>query len=232
MKQEDFIQQIGANIRIFRKLRHLTQQNLADKLQKSLACISKYEKGTIAIDIYTLYEVASVLNVPVQLLLPEAEAVDFTGQSGLQSLPPFFQKTPIYAYCTRSTSNSVMSMAIDIQASTHQATIYCDLRDPLDYKTCHYILCGHVTCSEACVLIYCLNPILNGDFLLIGCSKVDLIRHNMVCFCASLSTVYRFRASKMYLSKTPIQDPDSLLPLLKMSKEDLSNSRKTNHFSI
>ena len=129
---KDYNVQIGENIRTYRKLQHMTQQELADKLHKSLACISKYEKGIVSLDIYTLHEIAGILGLPLQMLLPKDDEPGLSNQAAAQ-LPDFFRRSPIYAYCIRSNRNEIVAMAIDVQPAPLQTTIYCDLRDPADY---------------------------------------------------------------------------------------------------
>ena len=66
---------MGENIRIYRRANRMTLSELATKINKSKATVGKYEQGTIALDMDTLYEIAAALGVsPFQLmvsLLPE-----------------------------------------------------------------------------------------------------------------------------------------------------------------
>ena len=231
MIMRDYNTQIGANIKAYRKLQHLTQQDLADKLHKSLACISKYEKGSVSLDVYTLHEIAAVLGIPLHLLLPKTEEPDASEQA-IQKLPDFFRQPLIYAYCIRSNRNEIVSMAIDVQPSPLQTTIYCDLRDPSDYRSFRYIMFGTTVCSDLTVQIYCSNPLLNGDFLLIGCNKHALTCDNHVCFSTTLSPTFYYRTSKIYLSQSPVSNPASLLPLLTISKEEILALKKTGYLSF
>ena len=68
-------ERIGENIRIYRRANRMTLSELALKINKSKATVGKYEQGTIALDMDTLYEIAAALKVsPFQLmvsLLPE-----------------------------------------------------------------------------------------------------------------------------------------------------------------
>ena len=60
---------IGGRIRMYRKARELTLQQLADLIHKSRASVSKYENGEITLDVETLSEIADVLMVsPGQLM--------------------------------------------------------------------------------------------------------------------------------------------------------------------
>lgn len=49
---------IGGRIRMYRKARELTLQQLADLIHKSRASVSKYENGEITLDVETLSEIA------------------------------------------------------------------------------------------------------------------------------------------------------------------------------
>ena len=64
---------VGENIKKIRLARGLSLEDVAEKIYKSKSTISKYEKGTIAIDIATLEDISQVLNVhPAQLLMTAA----------------------------------------------------------------------------------------------------------------------------------------------------------------
>ena len=52
VNETQFQKELGSNIKMFRKLMHLTQRELALKINKSMACVSKYENGEIAIDAF------------------------------------------------------------------------------------------------------------------------------------------------------------------------------------
>lgn len=51
----------GKAIRTFRKKNKLTVQELADRICKSKATVSKYESGKISLDLDTLFDIAQVL---------------------------------------------------------------------------------------------------------------------------------------------------------------------------
>ena len=54
---------IGGRIRMYRKARELTLQQLADLIHKSRASVSKYENGEITLDVETLSEIADVFRI-------------------------------------------------------------------------------------------------------------------------------------------------------------------------
>ena len=63
--------QIGSQIRTLRKKRKMTLDDLSGIIHKSRSTISKYEKGEIAIDRETLYEIADAIHGTAALLSPQ-----------------------------------------------------------------------------------------------------------------------------------------------------------------
>ena len=61
-------QHIGGRIRAYRKEQKMTLQQLADKIHKSRATVSKYENGEITLDIETLSEISDALHVSLSQL--------------------------------------------------------------------------------------------------------------------------------------------------------------------
>ena len=62
-------EKIGNNIKKWRKLKKLTQQELGEKIDKTLSSIQKYEKGNVRIPIDVLSNIAKALNITIDDLL-------------------------------------------------------------------------------------------------------------------------------------------------------------------
>ena len=80
-------------------MKGLTLQQLADAIHKSRATVSKYETGEITIDIETLYDISSALEVDLNRLtdyrpdkVKSVASVDYSGRS------PFFHAERLYFY--------------------------------------------------------------------------------------------------------------------------------------
>ena len=71
LKYESEYRQLGLKIAYYRKLRGLTQEQLAEKIDKSAAFIGHVEAPNVekAISLDTLFDIASVLDVPVNKFL-------------------------------------------------------------------------------------------------------------------------------------------------------------------
>ena len=64
-------EKIGSNIKKWRKLKKLTQQELGEKIDKTLSSIQKYEKGNVMIPIDVLSNIAKALNIGIDKLIYE-----------------------------------------------------------------------------------------------------------------------------------------------------------------
>ena len=231
MSQNNIYAEVGENIRFYRKLRHMTQKELGEKLFKSMACISKYESGNQSIELHTLYKIAEILSVPVAMLLPNRALEESIVSPELIALPAFFQKFPLFLYVMNSQKREVRTWAIDVQPNL-QVSLYVDAKDPTDMKSCKYIMFGTLSVCETTIQIYCTTPLLKGDFVFICIRIADLIAATPTAFVTSISPSYRFLSSKGIISTAPENDPQSLLSSLTLTKADLENIKRQQHFSI
>ena len=65
------IQRVGERITEWRKARHMTQQELADKMHVSFQAVSNWERGSSMPDISKLPELAKILEVSIDRILAE-----------------------------------------------------------------------------------------------------------------------------------------------------------------
>ena len=226
--ESSFYVKIGANIKTYRKFQRMTQQELADRICKSIACISKYEKGDISIDLYTLYEIARALNIPVSLILPQdSDSIPASSLSPVD-LPPLFQHSPLYLYTLGTQKSEVVSSVIEIDLKKMEAAAYYAAADLHNYRNCAYILVGTICSSESNIRLYFSNPLLKGDFMLICFRTSDLVAGHYQGAFISLNTMHRFCSSKCCISKTPIRELDGLKTQLSIEKGELYNLKKKN----
>ena len=66
-------EKIGNNIKKWRKLKKLTQQELGEKIDKTLSSIQKDEKGNVMIPIDVLSNIAKALNIGIDKLIYEED---------------------------------------------------------------------------------------------------------------------------------------------------------------
>jgi transcriptional regulator with XRE-family HTH domain len=143
----NFSSKVGAKIRTYRKARKISLNELSAKINKSKGTISKYESGSIAIDIMTLYEIALFLQVGVAKLV---ECVDNEPIS-----PPkiFDSKLPSTLYMYHSHHQKYYTSIINLGIKQENGNITTTLY----YKTseseaasikCANIYHGNLICSS------------------------------------------------------------------------------------
>lgn len=65
--------EIGMRVQIYRNRLHLTQEQLAERIDKSLVTVADIERGAVGFSIETLFRLCNALQItPNDLLLPEA----------------------------------------------------------------------------------------------------------------------------------------------------------------
>lgn len=69
IEKELFLRNIGNNIRVARKAKNFSQEELAFKINSARNFIGCIERGEKAPTVYVLYKIAAVLNVPIDNLL-------------------------------------------------------------------------------------------------------------------------------------------------------------------
>lgn len=227
MDGSNFYSEVGANIKTYRKLQHMTQQELAGRINKSMACVSKYEKGVISIDLYTLYEIAEVLNIPPALLLPQ-NAAGCPATRSDKELPPFLRRSPLYLYTWYTDRVELATSVLLIHPETMEATAYYGVSDLAHYQDSDYLMLGSIATSQSNVQLYFSNPLLKGDFMLICFRTSDLLTGHYQGFFGALNDHYRFCSSKCYLSHTPVKDMAQLQKQLSAGKDEVSFFRKNN----
>ena len=232
MEMSAFYLELGQNIRRFRKMCNITQKELAHSIHKSLACISKYEKGLVSIDIYTIQQIASQLGIQVGQLIPTPGAVlQQPAETSLQ-LHPMFRHSPLYLYWYRGGKQSLLRHVIEVDSSTGQAVCYMEVENYSDYKSCRYLMFGKLSSNGPNTYLYATNPILTEDFIFACFSSVDLFESHMVGFLSCLNRSYHITSTKCFISHTPVHSSEEVLRAILVNKKELSEFKRSNFFTF
>lgn len=222
---------VGSQIRLYRKKRGLSLEQLAGKIYKSKSVVSKYELGQSNIDIATLQEIADALQIDIRYLLDSpsrpAAAVSarrfgiFTEQRlYLYIMEQMKKKT--YLHC------GLLSFSDDKKGGT-QAVLYMDIPDPDNYQKCTTVYTGQLLCTPYTATLYLANPLDEAD---------------QVCILSTVSRSSRRAAAGLYhsytlvdslpvttnliLSKEPIAQEEPLLHALFFEKDQLTMLKRGN----
>lgn len=226
---------VGKQIRMYRKVQGVTLQQLADKIHKSRATMSKYENGEITIDIETLYDISDALHVHMnQLMDYQAEtAVSLPPSPDSGHKSPFFEANRLYFYFYDGRYKRLKDGIIDIYPSKehpgdYNASLSINTVTPHGRSSAVYYV-GKVVYSDMLIrfsfvnqyntleedLLYIFNPLEIRDFtegLLCGISSADL----MPC------------AFKCLVTLTPQEPNEALQQQLLITKKELQRWQKLN----
>ena len=217
-----YSKQTGERIRMYRKMKSMTLQQLADRIHKSRASVSKYENGEIAMDIETLGEIARVLQVsPGQLLdVQEEQKLLQTPPSAYSGMSPFFCARRLYFYFYDGRYQRLKNGLIDIREEedapgNYHAALSIRSSNPYGQSSDIYYT-GRVVYSDMLIrfsfvnqynsleedLLYIFNPLEfreATDGLLCGISSADL----MPCAFRCLVTLTPQELSLIHIYRIP-----------------------------
>lgn len=83
IKQQNGDVNIGNRIRTFRENKHLTQKELADLVMISPSAITRLERGQSMVSVFTILDIAKVLDVPISSILTASQEFDTSLFSGI-----------------------------------------------------------------------------------------------------------------------------------------------------
>ena len=117
---------VGGRIRLYRKVKHFTLTDLAARIHKSKATLSKYETGEITVDVETLFDIASALGISVQQLIdwrPESAEETAAGEDS------FFPQRYTYVYFYDGRVKKIVRNILEIsrEGGAPTAALYYDL---------------------------------------------------------------------------------------------------------
>lgn len=232
---KDINTHVGGRIRMYRKSRRLTLQQLADRIHKSRSSMSKYETGEITLDIETLSEIAQVLEVSLNQLTdfyPQEQA-PVINPAAYTGMSPFFQARRLYFYFYDGRYQRLKDGIIDVRESkteegNYEAALSISSVTPAGRSSEVYYT-GKVVYSDMLIrfsfvnqcnaleedLLYIFNPLEIRDFtdgLLCGISSADL----MPC------------AFKCLVTLSPMEHTEELKKQLLISKKELQRWQKLN----
>lgn len=233
-----YSEKVGEQIKIHRKLSGFTLQELADAIHKSRASVSKYENGTITIDIETLRDISNVLGISMSQLIDveDDEPKSNTDVLSPTAQSPFFEASTLYFYYYDGRFKKLKNGLINISKSNvngeHMASLLIKYTGS-NGRTSNAYYTGNVVYSDMLIrfsfvnrynpleedLLYIFNPLELRDStegLLCGISSVDM----QPC------------AYKCLVSLSPQEQTESLRSHLMFNKKEMQYWKKQNIFIV
>ncbi|RRJ65117.1 helix-turn-helix domain-containing protein [Paenibacillus oralis] len=232
----DIDREIGDKIRTFRKKKGMTLADISKALCKSKATVSKYERGEIAIDIVTLYEIADVLHVHVNQLLYFERENDPTKRKIFN--PAFFSGiNQFYSYLYDGRANKIMKCVFDIipteSETGNNIYMYMNFKDYDNYQNCENTYHGIIEHYDALTNIVMRNQdtYMEQVTASILASFLDSSTKWGLFFGLSSRPMMPI-AVKMLFSRHILKEDDELVDKLKVSKEDIRLLKHYNMLSV
>ncbi|MDH6603412.1 transcriptional regulator with XRE-family HTH domain [Bacilli bacterium PM5-9] len=235
---DNYLVELGIALRSARKLRGLTIQELADKINKSKATLSKYERGEIAIDILTINELSIALKINVDELLPKINSIEQNDLStSIYGIPSFFKdNTSFYSYYYDGRNKSIICSKIFVKKNSDeiiQVQLYMNIKDINFPQVCENTYYGQMTHYDIITRMDLINkdtPVEKASIAILSPFTEDATRWGLW---TGLSTRPVMPASiKMLFTKTPRNIDDKLKKELIITQEDYKNIKRYNMFTV
>ena len=219
---------IGQRIKQYRKSKKMTIENLSTAISKSTSTVSKYENGSIAIDVETLLDIAIALDVDICRL------VDYPTKLPVVSVLPGnpFGTTLLYLYQydgrVKRIVRSLLQLAPDELGDGINATFFLNIPSFEEYNQCKYVYKGPVYCYDTFIHFLLSNPFNSSGRVAISTINPYWLEHlnsPSLPFWGILIGIsfhpFGPFASKVMISKTPREENEELKTELLLSKEDI-----------
>ena len=228
-------QEVGKNIKTYRKMRNMTLEALATLVFKSKSTVSKYEKGEIALDLETLYDIAKALGVCVDKLLyyPQNDVA-----SAQKTMPAFFKNmSRFYGYFYDGRANILIRclfiVSDEISPNNYKLMMYMNVGEFDTYQNCENTYTGHMEHYDAITNIFLTNqdsPMEKASVQVLAAFLDAPVKWGL--FNGFSSRPMMPVATKMILSKDRLVEDEKLISQLKISKEDIRLLKLYNMFSV
>ena len=229
-------QHVGQRIKKYRKSRGLTIAQFAEMISKSNATVSKYENGTIAIDIDTLLDVSEALEVELSHLIDYKSA-----KVKPEKLPDnfYFCKHTYYMYYYDGRIKKLVRSRLALSASQEDKScidirMYNGLDSFRSSEQYHHIFTGTMRPYDTITHMYLTNQINPTERMYI-CTLNPLHANSpSVGILSGLGSNPFFApiAIKAIISDTILEENENLINALKLTKEDIHLLKSCNMMVI
>ncbi|MEG0291800.1 MAG: helix-turn-helix transcriptional regulator [Anaerovoracaceae bacterium] len=227
---------VGSRIKKYRKSKGLTIDEFSKMINKSKATLSKYENGSITIDLDTLLEIGNALEIDFK------ELVDFQApynKSHIVIKNSFFDQTKFYLYYFDGRINKVVKCLMLISQSNDKnnfldVTFYNGLETFENLDKCQHIFSGRVSPFDTISHITLVNQINPTEWLYICILNPMHVHSPAVGIMSGISSTPFFApiAVKVVVSKEILEEDSDLVNVIHLSKDDSKMFKSCNMMVI
>lgn len=220
---------IGSQMKMFRKIKKLTIDELAKMINKSKSTVSKYESGEITIDVVTLFDIAKALNIDIINL------IDYEQEEKVEvEQSHFWQAEHLYMYHQSGKKNycSFLKLKTDPSKNKTIATLYYKVDNLDDLKNCECVYQGNMHHHDNILNFNLKNNLYDSESVLINFFVPMKKLTTMNGLISGLEGASLRPASyKVILSKIPLPLEEQK-ELLQLSKEVIKRLKDEHVFRV
>ena len=228
---------VGMRVRMYRTQKQLSLKEFARRINKAPSTVSKYESGAIAIDVNSVFEMATALEVDVSQLIdyqmPIRPPVSVTTGN-------FFQRANIYyvyaLFSPRKTPYICIMELIRTNASDSfgKLVFHFDVESIHNYTNSAYLYNGEFKCCDYGTIFYLNNSYSPSDVGMIYARTPFSAGNTAQGIFTFLPSKFPNPCStKVLFSITPIGQDENLLRELSISdKNTIAMLKKDNLLMI
>lgn len=229
----------GMRIRMYRKYKGLSLEELASIINKSPSTLSKYETGKVVIDIDSLFEIAEALELSVNQLIdykfPERRQNRILKREGF-----FFQADLYYIYListarVKDIYTCVIQISRGIEKETEESLVlYLGVDDLANYTNSQFIYNGEIQYFDHGTAINLTNPYDRSDVGFIYAKSPFSTEMRTTGIMTFVSQYYRNPCSaKIVISLKPLPINETLYQELSVSdRETIRDLKNKNLFMV
>lgn len=231
MEEKLIEKHIGNKIRMYRKIKKYTLDEFSKMIYKSKGTLSKYENGEITIDIVTLNDIARKLDIPLKYFIDfpkEEKNINKNTVSKKEKIKYF------YFHDMRKKGGRIVEGVIEKDINSNEYIIYWNIENNKDYKKCGYVFHGKKSESGTAIRYVCTNDVNNMDLLVINYfDNLEVHSKDLIGNITSFSVgEFENYSTKCIISDVPLKKDEELIEKLKISKEAISDLKKTNTYRM
>ena len=215
---------VGQRIKKYRKSRGYTIEQFSAIINKSKATLSKYENGTITIDIETLYEISRALDIDLKCFIDYQPPVFHNEPILPKSF--YFNQPRAYMYYydgrVRQLVRSLLCFSTSPSGDSIDVMLYLGVDDFSDPDRCQHLFTGEMKPYDTITHMVLNNQINDAEKMYICMLNPMQNRAPAIGLLSGIGSTPFFApiALKALISKEPIEENERLLSTIRLDKDD------------
>ena len=219
-----FSYHVGQRIKKYRKSRGYTIEEFSAMINKSKATLSKYENGTITIDIETLYDISNALNIDLKCFVDYQPPAFHTDTVLPKSF--YFNQSRAYMYYydgrVRQLVRSLLCFSPSPSGDSIDVMLYTGLASFDAPDRCQHLFTGEMKPYDTITHMVLTNQINEAEKMYICMLNPMQARTPAIGLLSGIGSTPFFApiALKTLISKEPLEENEKLLNTIKLDKDD------------